>query len=100
MQPIPQDPAALDKIHTLAVAGRARRLLRQARQGRVGENPDGLESALVDEIAHDLAMWDIDRVTTNPRHVSVAGKPSLHPHGPGQAWVFWGSAPIRVMDNG
>ncbi len=44
----PQDQAALDKIHTLAVAGRARRLLRQARLGRVGENPDGLDSCKLD----------------------------------------------------
>ncbi len=44
----PQDQGALDKIHTLAVAGRARRLLRQARLGRVGENPDGLDSCKLD----------------------------------------------------
>ena len=36
-----------------------------------------LDSALVDEIAHGLEMWEIDGVTTNPRHVSVAGKPFL-----------------------
>lgn len=36
-----------------------------------------LDSALVDEIAHALELWDIDGVTTNPRHVSVAGKPFL-----------------------
>jgi transaldolase len=36
-----------------------------------------LDSALVDEIAHSLEMWDIDGVTTNPRHVGVAGKPFL-----------------------
>ena len=36
-----------------------------------------LDSALVDEIAHALKMWHIDGVTTNPRHVSVAGKPFL-----------------------
>jgi transaldolase len=36
-----------------------------------------LDSALVDEIAHGLEMWDIDGVTTNPRHVGVAGKPFL-----------------------
>jgi L-fucose isomerase-like protein len=47
----PEDPAALDKIHTLAVAGRARRLLRQARVGRVGENPDGLDSCQLDKAA-------------------------------------------------
>ena len=44
----PHDPTALDKIYTLAVAGRARRLLRQARLGRVGENPDGLDSCKLD----------------------------------------------------
>jgi L-fucose isomerase-like protein len=47
----PQDKRALDKIHTLAVAGRARRLLRQARVGRVGENPDGLDSCKLDKEA-------------------------------------------------
>jgi transaldolase len=36
-----------------------------------------LDSALVDEIAYALEMWAIDGVTTNPRHVSVAGKPFL-----------------------
>jgi transaldolase len=36
-----------------------------------------LDSALVDEIAHALEMWGIDGVTTNPRHVGVAGKPFL-----------------------
>jgi L-fucose isomerase-like protein len=44
-----QDPTALDKIHTLAVAGRARRLLRQARLGRIGEHPDGLDSCKLDK---------------------------------------------------
>jgi transaldolase len=36
-----------------------------------------LDSALVNEIAHAVEMWGIDGVTTNPRHVSVAGKPFL-----------------------
>jgi L-fucose isomerase-like protein len=47
----PQNPAALDTIHALAVAGRARRLLRQARLGRVGENPEGLDSCKLDKAA-------------------------------------------------
>jgi L-fucose isomerase-like protein len=47
----PQDPAALDKVHAFAAAGRARRLLRQARLGRIGENPDGLDSCKTDEEA-------------------------------------------------
>ncbi len=36
-----------------------------------------LDSAHVHEIEHALAMWDIDGVTTNPRHVQVTGKPFL-----------------------
>ena len=36
-----------------------------------------LDSALVGEIAHALEMWRLDGVTTNPRHVSVAGRPFL-----------------------
>ncbi len=36
-----------------------------------------LDSALVDEIQYALDMWDIDGVTTNPRHVQVSGKPFL-----------------------
>ena len=33
-----------------------------------------LDSAHVHEIAHALEMWDVDGVTTNPRHVQVSGK--------------------------
>ena len=36
-----------------------------------------LDSALVDEIAHALEMWNIDGVTTNPRHVAMSGKSFL-----------------------
>ena len=36
-----------------------------------------LDSAMTDEIKHALDMWDIDGVTTNPRHVNVSGKPFL-----------------------
>lgn len=36
-----------------------------------------LDSAEVGEIAHALDRWDIDGVTTNPRHVQVSGKPFL-----------------------
>ncbi len=36
-----------------------------------------LDSALIDEIEYALTMWDIDGVTTNPRHVQVSGKPFL-----------------------
>ena len=34
-----------------------------------------LDSAKVGEIKHALAMWDIDGLTTNPRHVRDSGKP-------------------------
>lgn len=37
-----------------------------------------LDSAMVDEIEYALDAWDIDGVTTNPRHVQVSGKPFLH----------------------
>ncbi len=36
-----------------------------------------LDSAKVDEISYALNMWNIDGVTTNPRHVNVSGKPFL-----------------------
>jgi transaldolase len=36
-----------------------------------------LDSAHVDEIDYALKMWDIDGVTTNPRHVQVSGKPFM-----------------------
>lgn len=36
-----------------------------------------LDSAMIDEITYALDVWDIDGVTTNPRHVQVSGKPFL-----------------------
>ena len=36
-----------------------------------------LDSALTDEIAYAIDAFDIDGVTTNPRHVQVSGKPFL-----------------------
>jgi transaldolase len=36
-----------------------------------------LDSAHVNEIEYALNMWNIDGVTTNPRHVQVSGKPFL-----------------------
>jgi L-fucose isomerase-like protein len=44
----PGDTAALEKIGVLASAGRARRMLRTARIGRVGEHPAGFDSCLFD----------------------------------------------------
>lgn len=34
-----------------------------------------LDSAKTDEIKQALEMWDIDGITTNPRHVQASGKP-------------------------
>jgi transaldolase len=34
-----------------------------------------LDSAKTDEIRHAIDMWDVDGVTTNPRHVKDSGKP-------------------------
>ncbi len=44
----PGDPAVIEAIASQARAGRARRVLKGARLGRVGENPDGFESCLFD----------------------------------------------------
>jgi len=44
----PDDPQAPEKILTLALAGRARNALRNARLGRVGEYPNGFETCLLD----------------------------------------------------
>jgi L-fucose isomerase-like protein len=43
----PDDPAELEKVQAVAQAGYARRRLRGARIGRVGENPVGFETCLV-----------------------------------------------------
>jgi transaldolase len=32
-----------------------------------------LDSAKTDEIKHGLEMWDLDGITTNPRHVRDSG---------------------------
>ena len=34
-----------------------------------------LDSAMTDEIVHALEVWDMDGLTTNPRHVMDSGKP-------------------------
>jgi L-fucose isomerase-like protein len=44
----PDNPQAIEKIRPTAIAGRARNYLRQVRLGRVGENPDGFETCLLD----------------------------------------------------
>lgn len=44
----PDNTSAMEKVQNLAQAGRLRRLLRGARIGRVGENPDGFEPCALD----------------------------------------------------
>jgi len=46
-----EDPAAVAKVLTIARAGRARRLLKAARIGRVGEHPTGFEPCSFDRDA-------------------------------------------------
>lgn len=48
---LPDDAQALEKVQHLAQAGRAYRLLRGARIGRVGENPQGLDTCQLDREA-------------------------------------------------
>ncbi len=36
-----------------------------------------LDSAITDEIVYALDTFNIDGVTTNPRHVQVSGKPFM-----------------------
>ena len=36
-----------------------------------------LDSAIIDEIDYALGSFDIDGITTNPRHVQVSGKPFM-----------------------
>jgi L-fucose isomerase-like protein len=62
----PEDTQALDDIKVHARAGRARRLLKAARLGRVGENPAGFETCLADPVALkerfglDLVQFDLE----------------------------------------
>jgi L-fucose isomerase-like protein len=44
----PNDPSVLDKVLPLAKAGHTRNILRQSRLGRIGENPEGFETCLLD----------------------------------------------------
>lgn len=36
-----------------------------------------LDSAIVEQIQYALEYWDIDGITTNPRHVQASGKPFM-----------------------
>lgn len=61
----PDDVEALDKLNAYARAGRVRALLKATRIGRVGENPAGFESCLVnyeqvqDQLGVDVVQIDL-----------------------------------------
>ena len=65
---LPGDPEPIERIRVLALAGRARRLVRQARLGRVGDNPDGFDSchfaagALEDRFGLDVIQVELGDV--------------------------------------
>jgi len=71
----PDDPDALAPVRTLALAGRARRRLRRARIGRVGENPTGFEpcqvnpEALKRRFGLQVVQLDLDQVFQSARAV-------------------------------
>ena len=60
------DPKVLEKIMPLAKAGHARKILRQTRLGRLGENPDGFETCLLDKavikslFGLDVVQFDLE----------------------------------------
>ncbi len=69
----PDDPTALEQVHDLAQAGRARRLLHRARVGVVGEPPTGLDScrydgsALKRRLGLELVQVDLGEVFRRAR---------------------------------
>ncbi len=64
----PDDPAVLEQVWTIGRAGRARRLLRRARIGRVGEHPAGFDTcrfepaALKRYFGLDVVQIDLEQV--------------------------------------
>lgn len=71
----PDDPAALERVCALAKAGRVRRLLRKTRIGRIGENPEGFTSCLLDReglrqrLGLDVVHCDLKQVFEEARLV-------------------------------
>jgi L-fucose isomerase-like protein len=63
----PTDPIVLEQIVPLAKAGRAKRLLRQAKLGRLGDNPTGFETCLLNpnlikkRFGIDVVQFDLER---------------------------------------
>lgn len=69
----PNHAPALEKVRVLATASAIKRQLRQTRIGRVGENPDGFETCLVNHAALkrllglEVAQINLNDVFTNAR---------------------------------
>lgn len=63
----PDNSQAIKKVIALAKAGRARNILRNACMGRVGDNPDGFETCLldpekiVDVFGLEVVQFDLDK---------------------------------------
>ena len=73
----PDDPAALEKVRAMALAGRVRRRLRQARLGRVGDHPAGFDTCRYDPAALkvrlglEVVQIGLNQVFEQARTVSV-----------------------------
>ena len=74
----PEDDAAVEKVRVLAQAGRLRRLLQQARIGRVGENPDGFEPCALDRptlearLGIEIVQLTLEQVFADVRQTAPA----------------------------
>jgi L-fucose isomerase-like protein len=79
----PDSTSALEKLHTLATASSIRRRLRTARIGRVGENPDGFETCLVNydtlqgKFGIEIEQIQLDDVFDNARAVEQSAVDSV-----------------------
>ena len=72
----PDDQEAVAKVRKVALAGRAQRLLRDARVGRVGDHPDGLDTCqfnsenLKQTFGVDIVQTDLKTIFQGARAVS------------------------------
>ncbi len=80
----PEDPTAIEKITPLAQAGQARNTLHRSRLGRVGENPAGFETCLLDKdviqnlLGVEVVQFDLDKdIFAEARQVDPAQVDSI-----------------------
>jgi L-fucose isomerase-like protein len=80
----PDDAQALEQVRLLAQVGRAYRLLRGARIGRVGENPDGLDTCQLDReaLTHrfgvEVVQIDLESTFKGARAAAVQAVDSVY----------------------